>query len=146
MHDGEWSVSAAAIAGAGKVTGMATFEGPAGQTRRMGMCLVQRYTSPEGAVACSTLADCDPVSAALPPGSHLYCVRSKFDGSSYCHFRPDRPEAYCAGSPALELSPVAPGTYRVEVAAPAGSEWHAMACFEGCAALPPVASPAVTVR
>ena len=146
MQDGEWSVSVSAVAAAGKVAGVATFVGPAGKTRRMGMCLVQHYLSATGGVACHTPDDCQAISASLPPGAHLYCLGSALDGPSHCHFRPGTPQTYCAGSPAQGLSPIAPGTYRVEAAAVAGSEWRAMACFEGCAALPPAASPAVTVR
>jgi hypothetical protein len=142
MRDGEWSVVVSAVPGAGTVTGIARFDGPSRQTRRMGICLVQRYPAPDGGSACTAPADCD--SASLPAGAHSYCLGSSPEGA--CHFRPGGPQTYCAGSPALGLSAIAPGTYEVEVAAPAGSEWRAVACFEGCVALPPVASPAVTVR
>jgi len=144
MRDGEWSVVVSAVAGPGTVSGIATFDGPADETRRMGVCLVQRYTRPDGSVACNAPADCEAISAFLPAGAHLYCVGSTPEGA--CHFRPGTPRTYCAGTPALALSAVGPGTYRVEAAADAGSEWRAIACFEGCVALPPAASPAVTVR
>ena len=147
VSDGAWSVETSAVAGAGTVTGIAKFHGPAGHTRHMGMCLVQRYTSPgAGAVACATPEDCASIAASLPPEGHLYCVRSELDGAGSCHFKPGASETYCAGTPAREQSAVAPGIYRIEVNAAAGSEWRALACFEGCAARPPVASPAVIVR
>lgn len=144
MRDGEWSVVVSVLPGAGTVTGIATFDGPSGQTRRMGICLVQRYTSPDGGIACNAPADCDSISTSLPAGARPYCLDAS--PQSACHFRPGGPQTYCAGSPALGLSAIAPGTYQVEVAAPAGSEWRAVACFEGCVALPPVVSPTVTVR
>ena len=145
LQDGQWSVFVTASAAKGSVTGVATFDGPAGQTRRMGICLVRRHVSAAGGAACLTADDCDSLSSSLPPGAHLYCLRPAPPEAGHCHYRPGPPQAFCAGSPAQALSPIPPGTYRVEVMAPAGSEWRATACFEGCSALPPATSADVTV-
>jgi hypothetical protein len=110
------------------------------------MCLVQRYVSDGEAVTCDTTDDCNSAPFALPAGGSRYCVAPNNSGTKFCHYRPGNRADYCAGSPALELAPVRADSYRIDIAAPQGSQWLALACFNACADLPPSISGSVTVR
>jgi hypothetical protein len=144
--DGIWTALTSAAGGKGSVSGRVAFTGPAGKTRGMGMCLLQQYRSPEGQVACNTADDCDAAPAVVPAGGHRYCLAPNNNGPRTCHVRPGDRETYCIGSPALGLARIEPGTYSLDVAAPAGTQWVAIACFEGCAETAPSISATATVR
>lgn len=144
--DGAWSVMVSVDAGNEAVNGTVTFTGPAEKTRKMGMCLVQRFDANPGGAICDSVDDCAAAPALLSSGGARYCVPEEIGGPSYCHYRPGPPGEYCAGSPALALAEISPGTYRVTVAASSGTQWLAMACFEACVHLPHAISRAATVR
>ena len=144
--DGVWTATASASAGEGVVRGVVTFTGPAGKARRMGMCLVQRYGSDQEGVACMTDKHCSSAPAVLPSGEFRYCVAPDASSAKYCHYRPGPPARYCVGAPALGGARIAPGSYRIEVPAPRGSQWLALACFEGCEVAPPSISGPAMVR
>lgn len=144
--DGIWTAKASAIGGDKTISGLVKFTGPAGKTRQMGMCLVQRHGSEADAVACDTVDDCGSAPAELPAGGSRYCLAPTGTGQKFCHYRPGQSEDYCAASPALDLAPVAPGFYRVDAAAAPGTQWHAIACFNICVAIPRTMSEPATVR
>lgn len=143
---GTWTAELSATAGKGTVSALVSFTGPAEKTRKMGLCLVQRYSSPMDGVPCSTRDDCDSAPAALSAGGARYCVAPRHSATRICHFRPGAAETYCAGSPAVGFTAIAPGAHRLDITAPAGTRWLALVCFEGCAEIPPLASPTLTVR
>jgi hypothetical protein len=143
---GTWTAELSASAEKGAVSALVSLSGPAGKTRRMGLCLVQQYGSLVGGVPCSTRDDCDNAPEALPAGGARYCVAPRHSATRICHFRPGAAKTYCAGSPAIGFAAIAPGAHRLEITAPAGTRWLAMVCFEGCARIPPLASPTLTVR
>ena len=144
--DGAWVAELSASAGEGTVSASVNFSGPADKTRRMGMCLVQQHGSPAGAVTCGTPEDCGSAPENLDPGGARYCVASHGSSTRTCHFRPGPGDAYCVGTPAIGFVPIAPGDHRLDIKAPAGTQWLALVCFEGCAEIPPLTSPALSVR
>ena len=144
--DGIWTAEVSAVAGNGTVSGVVRFTGPAGKTRQMGMCLIQRHGSDADVTVCETVDDCGAAPKALPAGGSRYCIAAEPGGEKYCHYRPGEAKDYCAASPALDRERVAPGTYRIDSAAAAGTQWLASACFNACEALPPAHSQSVTVR
>ena len=144
--DGIWTAKSLAIAGNGTVRGLVTFTGPAGKTRQMGMCLVQRYEPNKEAIGCSDVNDCNSAPRLLPAGGSRYCVATGGMGQKYCYYRPGPRESYCAASPAMDLTRVAPGTYRIDSAAAPETHWLALTCFNMCAAIPPAISEQATVR
>lgn len=144
--DGIWVATASVIAKDNGVRGLVAFMGPPGKTRRMGMCLVQRFGSSAEGVACDTEDDCNSAPHELPTGGSRYCVAPTGGGHRYCHYRPGERTSYCAGSPALDGAEIAPGTYAIDAAASRGSQWLSLACFNACADLPPAISEPATVR
>ena len=86
------------------VFGSATFTGPPGYTRRMGLCLVRKTGT-----HCDTVADCAQI--PIPLGGFRYCVAAKSVGRKNCWIKPGPNAKFCAGSPANGGIPVAPGTY-----------------------------------
>ena len=144
--DGIWVARASTLAKNRSVRGLITFTGPAGNTRQMGMCLVQRFGSGSGSVACETEDDCESAPRLLPPGGSRYCLAPNGDSGRSCYFLPGERSRYCAGSPALDHAKIAPGSYSVDAAAAPGTQWLSIACFNACAHLPPAISEPVTVQ
>lgn len=143
-EDGEWRVTVFAAGRKNAVDGFVAFAGPAGKTRQMGMCIVQRYEDGPQGVSCGSVDDCGAAPAELPDGGSRYCVAPGGRGESFCHFRPGDRETYCAGSPALEFAAIPPGSYSVSSAARPGTRWLAIACFEGCENTPRIVSATAT--
>jgi hypothetical protein len=117
--------------------GSAVFDGPAGATRRMGVCLLA-HMGGVGGIACSTAADCGTPSG----GNFYYCADPYSTGNKQCYVRPGSQTAYCGGSPALPgNAPIAPATiYTPQFTASYGNYWVSYACFEGCATTDPSTS------
>jgi hypothetical protein len=144
---GTWvadALSPQAPQASGQIWGRATFSGPGGATRRMGVCLLHKYLSGGGGTACNTAADCGNAPASLPAGGFRYCTNPNGSGTKYCYFRPGPPTSFCAGTPANGNVPIAPSTlYTPHNAYTAPSVSYA--CFEGCAATDPSVSSGETV-
>lgn len=140
--DGTWSATAYAPAQESteiaKASGVATFTGPWGKTRKMGVCMLKR----DGA-ACSTVADCAGI--AVPTGGARYCTQAEGDTSKRCWIRPGPSTSYCAGSPALGGAAVSSGTYTTPQAGGRSTTWLSYACFEGCSATDPSVSSSATL-
>ena len=143
--DGDWTANPQVTAAAGSVTGSVTFTGPRNATRMMGMCLARRAEIDSEPVACETGSDCDAAPPDLPSGGSRYCAAPQGGGPQLCHYRPGGVSDYCVGSARFSRMPVAPGVYELTVAAPAGSHWLAMACFEACARTPHAVSKTAVV-
>lgn len=144
--DGTWTGNAATpVVSAGtsnsndRVQGSATFTGPTGATRKLGVCLLQFAGG-----LCNSVSDCSNSPAVLPTGGARYCTGQNGGAQKHCYFRPGSQSAYCAGSPALGGAAVAPGTYttpQIVVAnTSSGSVWLSYGCFEGCATTDPSSS------
>jgi hypothetical protein len=137
---GTWSATADApfhVAGTTVLTVGALFTGPAGSTRRMGVCAL---TKAPGNVACSTVADCATAPYTLPSGGFRYCAAPEGVGQKRCYYRAGSQAAYCAGTPANGGVPISPGYIEKSVPTAAIVTWMSYACFEGCAATDPSAS------
>jgi hypothetical protein len=112
-----------------------TFTGPAGKTRKMGVCLLKHTTTP-----CTTVADCSSSPATLPTGGFRYCTGAN-GGPKYCAFRPGTQGDLCGGSPGLGGVAVAPGYYESGWYFSSGNaQFLSYACFEGCSASDPSSS------
>lgn len=128
-------------------TAAASFTGPTGKTRKMGVCALLKSKTSAGAYkSCTTVADCSTAPASLPSGGSRYCTAPNGTGTKYCFHRPGPATSFCAGSPALSGNPaVAPGYYSVALDDPTPSEtWISYGCFEGCSATDPSSSSAQT--
>lgn len=133
VTSGSWTATAnAPVISFGELYGSASFAGPAGTTRKAGVCLLKKTTT-----TCSTATDCAGVS--VPTGGARYCTAPNGVGTKYCYVRNGTQGALCAGSPALGGAAVAPGTYYTPSVSQAGT-YISYACFEGCAATDPSAS------
>lgn len=120
-----------------RVYASAVFTGPTGSTRKMGVCTL-RLTE----TTCSTVADCSTV--YVPTGGAKYCTAPNGTGQKVCAVRAGSQTSYCAGSPALGGTAVAPGTYSTpHQPAESLTSYISYACFEGCAATDPSSSSAV---
>ena len=144
-EDGAWTAELSATARDGTVSAVVFFTGPANKTRRMGMCLAQQYDAAAG-VTCSTGEDCGSAPETLHAGGARYCIAPQDSTTRTCHLRPGAAETYCVGSPAVGYAAIAPGAYRLDITPPAGTQWLAFACFEGCTEIPPLTSQTLTVR
>ena len=114
----------------------AVFTGPAGATRKMGVCFLQHTTK-----ACNTVADCASTPATLPTGGYRYCTGANGSSSKYCAFRPGSQTDYCAGTPANGGVAIPAGTYSTDWHTVAGvNRYLSYACFEGCTATDPSSS------
>jgi hypothetical protein len=123
------------------ILGAATFTGPAGQTRRMGVCLLQAHSP---SVSCNTTADCNNAPSSLPGGGFRYCTSPNGSGAKRCYFRPGSAGAYCSGTPA-HGQPIAAGTYGTPSVLPIqGKQYISYACFEGCVSTDPSSSSTMT--
>jgi hypothetical protein len=142
--DGTWTADAlppftSAVSTYAK--GRATFTGPAGATRAMGVCLLRVLDT-----ACNTVADCSSAPVTLPTGGFRYCTAPNGTGQKYCAYRPGPPASYCAGTPALPPvnglpQKVGPGTYNSpQTATGSGWKYISYACMEGCVATDPSSS------
>jgi hypothetical protein len=118
----------------GDLSASASFAGPAGSTRRMGVCLLQMTTTP-----CTSVANC---TMTPPPGGFVYCTKPDGAAQKYCAFRPGAPSTWCAGTPALGGNPpIASGSYTTpRRGALSGVDYVSYACFEGCSASDPSVS------
>jgi hypothetical protein len=141
--DGVWTASAQrpTIIASYVVEGSAVFAGPAGKTRRMGVCLLNRASGDPGSAwkACTTVADCASYPAVLPPGGFRYCSGENGGATKKCYYRSGPPAAYCAGTPANGGVEVAPGTYTTPQISSVGFV-ISYACFEGCLTTDPSSS------
>jgi hypothetical protein len=141
--NGTWVANATAPmqVGIGSVRAKATFTGPAGFTRAMGVCLLKMTTT-----ACNSVADCASSPASLPSGGFRYCTAPNNGAQKYCAFRPGSQATYCGGTPALPPvgglpQKVAPGTYQTATAGVSPAvDYVSYACFEGCTATDPSVS------
>jgi hypothetical protein len=146
--DGTWSADALTPSvGAGETLARATFGGPSNKTRRMGVCLLERYKEPSAPFAsmpCNTTADCTFAPFSLPSGGFRYCTSPNNSGQKYCYFRPGPATTFCAGTPQdNQFHP--PGNYITWGAAPVqrpAAQYISYACFEGCTASDPSSSSA----
>jgi hypothetical protein len=138
--DGTWVADASFInQTVNNIYAGASFTGPSGKTRRMGVCALKQFQE-NNPVACATVADCNSAPSSLPAGGFRYCVAPNNVGQKYCFYRPGSPASYCAGSPAQAGNPpIAPGTYYTPSTAGSGC-WISYACFEGCATTDPSSS------
>lgn len=127
-----------------RVRGGATFTGPAGATRRMGVCLLRQH---EPVTPCATIADCGNAPATLPPGGSRYCVAPDGTEQKSCFYRGSSAD-YCAGTPAdPNRAPIAPGTYLTPaLTQETGATWLSLACIEGCAVVPGSISRPKTIQ
>jgi hypothetical protein len=146
--DGTWTATAnppsVTSNPGGTAKGSGVFTGPAGKTRRMGVCLLRSTGT-----SCNTVADCADAPANLPAGGFRYCTQAEGATGKRCYYRPGTQAGYCAGTPALGGVPVAPGTYTTPTASGAGGEpaFLSYACFEGCAVTDPaISSTEVVVK
>lgn len=138
--DGTWSANAAQPTQLPELEMYAsgTFAGPAGKTRKMGVCALRLSTT-----SCSTVANCGSVPSSLPTGGARYCTAPNGGSSKVCAWRPGTATAYCAGSPAGGGVAVSPGTFATDLfSAGFHQKWISYACFEGCAATDPSSSSA----
>lgn len=145
--DGTWTASAWTPYGDTSSAEIgATFTGPSGKTRKMGVCGLQRYGT---GVACSTVANCNNAPTTLPSGGARYCTAPNGTGQKYCYYRPGSATTYCAGSPALGGTAVAPGAYSKAglrfTANWQGATVISYGCFEGCTATDPSSSSTSTL-
>jgi hypothetical protein len=124
------------------VRGGAHFAGPAGKTRRMGVCGLQEgKTAAQVAKPCTTASDCSDAPATLPAGGFRYCTAPEGIGQKYCYFRPGPPSTFCAGTPANGGVPIAPAYLETpSMYSPNSRKWISYACFEGCAVTDPSSS------
>jgi hypothetical protein len=149
--DGCWTAKAlrpvapSAFAASYRVYGRASFVGPEGHRRRMGVCLLQQYVP---ATACTTVADCANAPTVLPPGGFRYCAAPGHGDDKSCFYRPGSPPNFCAGTPAdPDRNPIAPGIYKTPAWTTSSSAtWISYACFEGCAVVEPSVSRPRTVK
>jgi hypothetical protein len=141
--DGTWTANALTPVKPGyEVSAVATFTGPPGKTRRMGVCALLRGSAGAG-TTCNTVADCSGAPALLPAGGFRYCVAPNGTGTKKCFYRPGPPAQYCTGTPAMAGNPpIAPGTFYTPSTSYTGL-WISYACFEGCAATDPSSSSAM---
>lgn len=145
--DGTWSASAQTpwlddIYNPYYMKGGASFGGPSGKTRKMGVCLLEKTGT-----VCNTVADCGSSPASLPTGGSRYCSTLNGTGSKYCMFRPGTQTAWCAGSPALGGTAVAPGSYQTNwMNVPWQTPYVSYACFEGCTASDPSSSSVAKLK
>lgn len=155
--DGCWTGSAIEplYDGGMELRARAVFSGPADKTRRMGVCLLQRYGS---GVNCTQASDCANAPTTLPSGGSRYCAAVEGSTQKQCYYRPGTNVNYCAGSPALPCvstitgqactcgtsncapPPVAPGEYTSPVRTVSAGTYISYACFESCAASDPATS------
>jgi hypothetical protein len=138
--DGTWTADAQWPGGVYGVTASAVFTGPAGKTRRMGVCLLRGHLTSNAYVPCNSVADCSGAPASLPAGGFRYCTAPGGAGQKYCFYRPGSALAWCDGTPANGGIPVPPGVYSKGHQAPAASPYISYACFEGCTATDPSSS------
>lgn len=140
--DGTWSANATGTdADSTANRAHATFTGPAGKTRRMGVCLLKKYGGFNG-TPCTTTAQCGAAPTTLPAGGFRYCAAPQNTGQKYCFFRPGPPTTYCAGTPAQNLQPVSPGAKSTPIVVSGKGMFVSYACFEGCSATDPSTSSA----
>jgi hypothetical protein len=152
--DGTWTADAyrpfhQTIVQGQALVGGAKFTGPAGKTRRMGVCLLTFNANGYGALTpCNDVAQCSSAPTLLPPGGYRYCVTDSgtSTGQKYCAYRPGTQRDYCAGTPANGGQPIPPDTLRLTAPEPPvnGSRWISYACFEGCTVTDPSSSSAGT--
>jgi hypothetical protein len=147
--DGTWSENAATpqLNVWNSVRAYATFTGPTGKVRKMGVCTL-RLTD----TACSGLDSVDPVtgyggpcaSLYLAPGGYRYCTAPNGSGQKYCALRDGDQSVYCGGSPSYaDHHAIAPGTYYAPYhEAESLTSYISYACFEGCSATDPSSSSA----
>lgn len=142
--DGTWTATpnVPTIVSSGNLKASAAFTGPANKTRKMGVCSLRR-AQPTGKAykICTSVADCFDAPTTLPTGGARYCALPDGETQSQCYYREGPQQGWCAGSPALGGTAVAPGTYETPVQST--SYWHvSYACFEGCTATDPAVSSA----
>ena len=130
--------------GSYRIHGGATFTGPEGAVRGMGVCLLKQY---EPAVPCTTIADCTDAPTALPAGGFRYCTEARGETQKTCFYRPGRQADFCAGTPAMPgLPSIPPGTWMTPVSTQTEpATWISYACFEGCRVVPAAISKGKTV-
>lgn len=141
--DGTWTATALKPVGEDSVNGVATFTGPSGKTRKMGVCVIREYRNTSNlATSCTTVADCGSSPSYLPTGGSRYCTSADNSGGKSCFYRPGTQASLCAGSPANGGVAVAPGTFVTgpSPGATTSQFWISYACFEGCTASDPSAS------
>lgn len=127
--DGSWTATALPTTGNKDDNyATATFTGPAGKTRKMGVCLLKKYPS---TATCESDADCVNRPTTLPSGGARYCTAAEGSVAKYCYYRGSETTS-CAGSPALGAIPVPPGTYSSPSTATGFGKFISYACFEGC--------------
>lgn len=130
--------------GSSTLIASADFTGPAGKTRRMGVCLLELTNRPcTGGTQAAVDSQCGSLN--VPPGGYRYCAAPDNAGQKYCAVRQGSPGTYCAGTPALGGAAVAPGSYATgEVNVGQGGNHISYGCFEGCGATDPSSSSSTT--
>lgn len=141
LTSGAWTADAHApnggmVSEGEPVYGSATFTGPAGNTRRLGVCILKQKKSGGNPIPCSTASTCP----ATPTGGFRYCTAPNGVGQKTCFERSGPPSTYCAGTPANGGAAVSAGTYYTPSVPASTGIWISYACFEGCASTDPSSS------
>lgn len=133
------------------VVGRASFDGPQGVTRRMGVCLLQMTNTPCTGIPVGSETkqqainrECAASPSHVPTGGFRYCAKADGESQKRCAVRPGSPANFCAGTPALGGAQVYVGYKSTPVRGMSlNVQYVSDACFEGCTATDPSVSSAV---
>jgi hypothetical protein len=146
-NDGAWSLTARqpeqpltwATSDLDKVVFGVEIDGPSGQTRKMGACLLEYTTTTCTATSQQDVdTQCASAPSTVPSGGYRYCVNHPhyYGGAKYCAFRPGPTSTHCVGTPQNGGNEIGPGTYwSGQLSFTSGRVHATYGCFAGCQTL-----------